>query len=85
MLDINIISGFLRIVDHDSNIVYCVFDLTKFENKRIYNALNLIENNVERVTLVTSPINKTTQLFVGNQIIIQKTIGISNEIIDLYV
>ena len=62
MVDVNIISGFLRIVDYDLDIVYCIFDLTKFEQNRIYRAFNLIKKNIERVIMITYPSNKTIQL-----------------------
>jgi hypothetical protein len=90
MVNIDIISGYLKITDHESDTMYGVFDLTNYDSNRVYRVQKIIQQNIERVTISTNPFNKTIELYVGNQIIIQKKFsfdsnGTKNEIVDLFI
>lgn len=90
MIDIDIISGFLRIIDHETEIIYGIFNLTKFDTTRIYRVQKLIQQNIEKVSISINPFNKTTELYIGNKITIKKSCSNSldnnkNEIVDLFI
>lgn len=90
MIDVDIISGFLRIIDHDTETIYAVFNLTNYDLKRITRAQKLIQDNIERVNISTNPFRRTIELYVGNKILMQKIFSNNieeknNEFVDLFV